>query len=72
MLFQINKKVLFFLKRKGCMCVVGWGMPITVLIIAIVISAHTHDQLYFQPDNFNSCNDEKELILLAESSFTQN
>ena len=54
------------------MCVVGWGMPITVVITAIVISAHTPDQLYFQPDKFNSCNDENEMVLLAESSFKQN
>ena len=53
------------------MCVVSWGMPITVVITAIVISAHTPNQLYFQPDDFDSCNDINEMMQLAKSSFVQ-
>lgn len=44
-------------------------MPTTILITAIVISAYTPTQSYFQPDNFNSCNDENEMIPTAKSNF---
>ena len=44
-------------------------MPTTILITAIVISAYTPTQSYFQPDNFNSCNDENEMIPTEKSSF---